>query len=170
MLAIASSSDDLYRIVMVLHILVAIVGFGGVLLNGVYAAQAKQRPGPGGLAIIEANFKVTGIAEKFIYAVPVFGVLLVLLSDDIVEFSDLWVGLSIVVYLAAIGLSHAVLIPTVKKIIGLVREMNSGPPPAGGPPPQVAQVEALGKKAGMTAMVLDLALVVVLVLMVFQPH
>ena len=38
-----------------------------------------------------------------------------------------------------------------------------------GAPPQVAQVQALGKKQAATAMVLDLILVVILFLMIWQP-
>ncbi len=34
-----------YKIVFVLHLMTAIAGFGGVLWNGVYGAQAKQRQG-----------------------------------------------------------------------------------------------------------------------------
>ena len=37
-----------YKIVLVLHILAAIIGFGSVMLNGVYASEARKRPGPEG--------------------------------------------------------------------------------------------------------------------------
>src|SRR5687768_6681603 len=71
-----------YDVVLVLHILTVIVGFGTVALNGVRGADAKARPGPGGLAIGESSFRVSNIAEKFIYAVPVLGIGLVFMSDD----------------------------------------------------------------------------------------
>ena len=61
-----------------LHILSAIVGLGAVMLNGIYAAQGQKRPGPPGRAISEANFAVSQVAEKVIYLIPVFGILLVL--------------------------------------------------------------------------------------------
>ncbi len=174
-LAIATrNNDDLYRIVMVLHILVAIVGFGGVMLNGLYGSQIKKHRGTDALAIAEANYKVSTVAEYFIYAVPVLGVLLVLLSDHQIEFSDLWVGLSIAIYVVAIGVSHAVMLPTVRRILVLLRELAAGgPPPAGaaaGPPPQVLELQALGQRAGATGATLNVMLVAVLVLMVFQPH
>ena len=44
-----------YRLVLLLHILSAIIGFGGVLLNGVYASRAKKRPPAEGLAVMEVN-------------------------------------------------------------------------------------------------------------------
>ena len=40
-----------YKAVFVLHVLAVIVGFGTVGLNGTRGAEAKKRPGPGGLAI-----------------------------------------------------------------------------------------------------------------------
>jgi len=72
-----------YKIVFMLHILSIIVGFGGVMLNGVYGAEAKKRKGAGGVAIGEANVHVSEIAEKVIMSVPVWGILLVLMSDGV---------------------------------------------------------------------------------------
>jgi uncharacterized membrane protein len=164
---------DLYKLVLVLHILCAIVGFGGVLLNGLYAAQAKARKGPEGLAISQANFLVSKVAQYFIYGVFVFGILLVALSDDAWDFADTWVWLSMLLYIVALGISHGLLRPTVERIIGLQEQLVAmGPPPAaatGGPPPQVVQLEEQGKRAGMFAAALQLLFVVILVMMVFKP-
>jgi hypothetical protein len=164
-----------YRFVLFLHIAVSIVGFGAVTLNGLYAAEAKKRPGLGGLAITEANHRVSTIGEYCIYAVPILGLALVgMAGDNIIKFSDTWVWLALVLYVIALGVSHAVLIPSVKQIIGLQRELVvAGAPPAGaatgGPPPQVAQIEALGKRAAAAGMFLNLMLAVILLLMVFKP-
>lgn len=165
---------DFFRIFLLLHILAAIVGFGSVFLNGVYAAQAKAIRGPEGLAIAKANLHVSEKwGTKFIYAVPVFGILAIVTSDDLYEFSDTWISASFVLYIAAIGTSHGFLIPRVKKIHGLMEEMLAGgPPPQGappGPPPQVVKIEALGKQVGMAGASLDIALIVMLWLMIFRP-
>jgi hypothetical protein len=169
MLALAFGSG-LFKLFLVLHILTAIVGLGGVLLNGVYAAQAQQRPGPGGRAISEANFAVTGIAEKVIYLIPVFGILLVVTSHGLIKFSNTFVWLSLLLFIIAIGISHSILIPGHRRINGLLLEMEQGPPPAGGPPPQVAQIQSIGQRQAGTAMVLNLILVVILCLMIWQPR
>ena len=167
------SDETIYGIVLLLHILSAIVGFGGVQLNGLYAAQAQQRPGAGGVAINQAVYAVSKVAEIFIYLTFVFGVLLVLLSEnDLIGFEDTWVWLSMLLYLVGIGLSHAILFPSVKKANALAEELatSEGPPPgAQGPPPQVAQLEALGKKIGSTDVVLKLLLVAILFLMIWKP-
>jgi hypothetical protein len=125
------------------------------------------------VAINQAVFAVSKVAEIFIYLVFVFGVLLVLMSEnDLISFSDLWISLSILLYLIGIGLSHAILFPSVRKANALADELSrtEGPPPgAQGPPPQVVQLEELGKKIGTTDMVLKLILVAVLFLMIFKP-
>jgi uncharacterized membrane protein len=170
----AAVGDDAYNIVLVLHILAAIVGFGAVTLNGLYGKQASARKGPEGLAISEANFLVATVAEYFIYAVFILGIVLVLMSDDAWGFGQTWVWLSMLLYIAALGLSHGGLRPRVRKLIALQRELVSmGPPPAGatpsGPPPQVVELEETGRQVGMISMFLHLALVLVLVMMVFKP-
>jgi hypothetical protein len=169
MLAYESGLSNTFKVLLVLHILSAIVGIGGVTLNGLYAAQAQKRQGPTGRAVSEANYAVTSVAEKVIYLVPVFGILLVLASDGAFKFSMTFVWLSLTLFIAALGLSHSILIPGHKKINTLLLEMEQGPPPVGGPPPQVAQIQVLGKKQASTAMVLDLILVVIVCLMIWQP-
>ena len=161
--------ENLYDLVLVLHVLAAIVGFGTVALNGVYGVTAKNTGGPGGLAITSANFKVSSIAAIFIYTVPVSGVLLVVLSDGIVEFGETWVWLSLALYVVSLGVSHGVLLPAAKRSLALQEELVAAGPPAGGPPPQAAELAALGKRLAMAGTFLNLMVVVIVSLMVFKP-
>ena len=159
---------------LLLHILSAIIGFGGVMLNGLYAQQAQQRPGREGVAISQANYSVGKVAEIFIYLVFVFGVILVLLADndDAVSFSQLWISLAMLLYIIAIGISHGVMNPAVRKANALAEELSrtEGPPPgAQGPPPQVVELEALGKRIAATGAILNLMLIAVLYLMIWKP-
>jgi hypothetical protein len=155
-----------------LHILSIIIGFGGVMLNGIYGAEAKKRKGPTGAAIGEANLTVTKIAEKVIITVPIWGILLVIRSDGVWEFSQLWVGVAIVLFIAVMGFATGVQLKNQKRMVALAGELAAaGPPPAGasGPPPQVAEMEALEKKLGMGGAFLSLMVVVLIYLMVFKP-
>jgi hypothetical protein len=158
-----------YKILLLLHILSAIIGFGGVILNGLYASKARQRPPAEALAVMEVNtFVSLKVAEVFIYLTALWGFGLVGMSDKAITFGDTWVYLAIIVYGVALGLSHGMLQPKVKRMVELQREVVANPP-AGGPPPQAAEMQALGKVIGPVAMVLDLALVVILVLMIWKP-
>ena len=170
---LATIDGGFYKFVLVLHILCAIVGFGAVFLNGIYGQQMKVRMQSGRVAeaigIFEANLKVSQVGEYFIYAVFVLGFAVLGLSDSVWTFSQTWAWLSIVIYVVAIGLSHGVLTPAVKRMGVLMHELAAGPPPVGGPPPQAAEMAAIGQRIGVVGPVLDLALIVILFLMVFKP-
>lgn len=171
-MVLGTVGDDAYDVVLVLHILCVIVGFGAVFLNGIYGMQARLRKGPEGRAIFEANLLVSKVGEYFIYAVFVLGVALVLMGDESWDFGQTWIWLSMTIYLGAIAVSHTQLWPRMYRMGDLMRELElAGPPQAGAsdPPPQVLELERLGRKVGVIVPALDLVVVVVLVLMVFKP-
>ena len=149
-----------YKIVLVLHILAAIIGFGSVLLNGVYASEARKRPGPEGGAIADANYRVSfGIAMYVIYAIPVLGLALVGMSDKAWKFGQTWVWLALVLWFVLVGLVHGVHRPNVRQLDELVRSGST----------DVAEMERRSRLASTMGAVLSLIVVVTLVLMVFKP-
>jgi uncharacterized membrane protein len=159
--------SDAYNVVKVLHILCAIVGFGAVMLNGLYGAQAKKRGGREAVAIGESVYGVSLIAEYFIYAVFVLGIALVAMGNNLFDFGQTWIWVSMALYVAGLGISHGVLRPRVKRLNALLVEVAAGT----GPPTeaQAAQLEGLGKQLAATEAALNLLLVVILVFMVFKP-
>jgi uncharacterized membrane protein len=173
----------MYKVVLVLHLLSAIIGFGGMAVNGFYGAMAAARRGRDGAAIGEAVDKGYKFAEWPVYAVPILGILLVLMSeDDIFQFSQAWISLSFLLYIVAIGLLHGVQLPTVRRINALLKELAAGTGgtggggegadaagKGGGAPTQVAELDKLGTKAGMVGGVMNLITVVIVFLMVFKP-
>ncbi len=167
------TNSGIYKLVFVLHLLAVIIGFGSVVLGGVYGAKAKARGGREGVAVGEVAYEVgRQWAEWFIYAVPIFGILLVLLSDDEIKFSEPWISWSFLLYFVAIGITHALHLPNIRRINQLAAELASGAPSgggSGGPPPQVAEIEARGKRAAAVGAVLNLIVVVIVFLMVWQP-
>lgn len=166
--------SGIYKLLLVLHFLAIIVGFGPTVLAGVFGAKAKARRGPEGQAIAEATFEVVkDWAQMAIYAVPVFGILLVLVSDDAWQFSDAWISFSFLLYFVSLGVVHGAHLPNIRRMNALMAELNAGMPPAGGPtggpPPQVAELEERGKRAAITGAFLNLILVIIIVLMVWKP-
>ena len=116
MIVAAGTNSGIYKFLLVLHILCAIIGFGSVYLNALYGQQIRKRRGAEGIAIYEANFFVTGIGQYFIYAVFVLGILLVVSSDDAWKFSQTWVWLAMTLYVIALGVSHGILLPAVRRM------------------------------------------------------
>lgn len=154
-------TSNAYRIVLALHILAAIVGFGSVLLNGVYASKAKARPGPEGAAIAQANYDVSfGWSMWFIYAVIIFGFALVGMSDKLLKFSQTWVWLGVVLYLAIIGIVHGVHRPNLRRLNELIQK---------GDPADREEMERRGRLAEAMGTVMTVLVVVIVFLMVMKP-
>ena len=96
-----------YRLVLILHISTVVIGIGGVFLLGLFGREAGNRKGVEGQAIAETAYKVGEIAEYFIYAIPVFGIALLFMSGNhLLWFDQTWVWLSLILYVAAVGISH----------------------------------------------------------------
>jgi uncharacterized membrane protein len=171
-------TSGLYKLLLLLHILAVIVGIGAVSLNGLYGRESRQKPGAEGRAVFEANWFVSSVAGYVIYMIPVFGIALVLASDSVYSMGDAWISLSVVLYVAALGIVHGVMRPNLRKMLSLMKEMEAwgppnvmeaGPPPAGGPPPQVAEMERRGRTVGMGGAGLNLLLVALVALMIWKP-
>ncbi len=167
-------NSGIYKLFLVLHFLTVIIGFGPTVLAAVFGVKAKARGGREGQAIAEATFEVVDEwATKMIYLVPVFGILLVLVSDDAWQFSDAWISFSFLLYFVSLGVVHGAHRPNLRRMNALMAELNAGAPSsggiAGGPPPQVAELEERGKRAAMVGGFLNVILLVIIVLMVWKP-
>jgi uncharacterized membrane protein len=162
---LAGNDDTIYGIVLFLHILAVIIGFGPTFVYPVYAAMARKRPGPEGLAINQVTLEIGKRFEYAIYAVPILGILLILLSDEVFEFSDPWISASFVAYLVALGISLGLHQPNLRALVALQGTIG----PSGPTAEQGRELEERGKKAGMFGGILHLLLVVLLWLMIFKP-
>jgi hypothetical protein len=173
------SGDVAYEIIFYLHILSAIIGLGTVFLNGLYGQQALNRRGAEGAAIGQVNLAVSNVAEIFIYAVFVTGLLMGIMADDGtgIELSDSWLSVSMLLFIIAIGLSHGLLRPTVKKLNAAMAattataETDTAPAGPEGSSTGVKEmdIDALAKRAATTGAALNLITIVILYLMVWKP-
>ena len=164
-------NSGIYKFVLVLHILSAIIGFGSVFLADVFVMKARARGPRDSLAVSEV---LTDVGEHwsswFIYAVPLLGIGLILLSDDVWKFSQTWISMSFLLYIVALGLSHGLHFPNLRRMNAIGAELAAGGiSPGGGPPPQVAELEARGKRAGMVGGILNLIMIAILFLMIWKP-
>ena len=153
--------SNLYDLVLVLHILAVIIGFGGTFIAGFYGAEASKRQGREGLAVAETTLKVTSLAPTMaVYTVPILGILLILLSDDVWQFSDAWISLSFLLYIVIIVLAVTVQVPNIRKMIALR---------SGAEGVQATEVERRARTAAMVGGTLNLLWIAILFLMVFKP-
>ena len=148
-----------YLLVLTFHLVCVIVGFGGVTLNGLWGSTLSKTTGEAAGPMAITLGKVSHLAEYFIYGVPVFGVLAILLSDKSHSFASPWVSIALVLYFLGIGLSAGILLPTSKKLEKIAMAGN----------PVSAERKALEKKMAAISGALHLILVTVILLMVFGP-
>lgn len=169
---VATTTSGAYKVVLFLHLLAAIVGFGSVFLNDLYGAAAKRRNGAEGVAIAETTYQVGKVAQYFIYAVPILGIALVGMSDKTWKFSQLWISLSFLLYIVGLALALGLHLPNVKRMNALSRQLVEGgsrPGATSEPPPEAAELEARQKRAAALGGILNLVMMVILVLMVWKP-
>ena len=160
-----------YRFLFLLHIVFVVVGFGTSFVYAALASRARKLPPVEGHAIGHASLQVSpGLTTYPIWAAGFFGIVLVGASESW-KFSQAWVSIALVVFLAAALFAWFVHTPNLKKMDELQEELLAmdGPPPAGGPPPQVAEIQARGKKAGMFGGLLHLAFLILVIDMIWKP-
>lgn len=166
------TGSDGYQFVLLLHITAVVLGFGPLMLNGIYGRLASARGGGEGLAISEANQKVSQTAGAIAATVPLFGIALVLMSDDTWGFDQLWISLSFLLFIVIAVVALAVLVPSHRRLNELAGELvATGPGGAGGSgrPPQLAQMEQLGRKMAMFGGIVNLLVIITIGLMIWKP-
>jgi amino acid transporter len=82
------------------------------------------------------------------------------MSDKQWKFSQPWVSVSLVLYIVIVGIAHAVVFPSYRKINSFLR--SPSPPPA--------EIAALEKRIAAVSGVNSLMFVAVLFLMVVKPR
>lgn len=166
--------SGLFQLVLFLHILCAIVGFGSTFVWPMLAAKARKKQEPAFmLGMTEVTTEVSHVlTSPFIWAAGAFGLLLVIFgaTEDPAywEFSDTWITIAMTLYIVALTVSLGLHGPNLKRMLELQREMAAAGPPQGGPPPQLAELQARGKKAGMYGGILHLLFAVILLDMVVK--
>jgi hypothetical protein len=159
---------SLFSVVLFLHVLGAIVGFGPSFAFSIIGAMGGKEP-------MHANFatRVTyAISHRMVWPLAllqgVTGVALIFLANvDLTK--ALWLDVAIVLYAFALGFSYFVQTPRVVKAIEMT---NTPPPPPApgaepfGPPPALL---ALVKSIQQGGMILGVNLVLIVALMVTKP-
>jgi len=151
-------------IFLFLHVMGAIVAFGPTFsvfpIVGQLAGKEPQH----------ANFaaRVNGrVAQVRTVPLAIFqgitGLVLIWLTG-FNPFTQLWLGLGIVLYVIALGYATAVQVPTGRRIA----ELTATPPPPGpsGPPPELMAAVKRSRQGGM---LLEVLIVLIVILMVTKP-
>lgn len=157
-----------YHILVMLHLLCVIGGFGALAYNALYMSLAQRRPAGGTGAVIEINTLVSGLAELLIYAALLFGIGAVASSHSTVKFSQAWVSAAFGVYIVAIGVLHGWIKRHQRLYAGLVAKLESGADPST-QQADVVELQKLEKRVGFGWGVFNVLVIAAVYLMVFKP-
>lgn len=156
--------STLYNIILLLHVLTAIVGFGGLIAHGAYNAKAFRATAGEALVLLRNTAAVTNIAHYAIYAMFVFGIVLISVSNGQISFGAPWVSASFLLVFVVIGLAHGLVRPAVRGLTARAEALPSGTTLESDP-----EAKALAGKLAIGEGVTQVLLAVALYLMVWQP-
>ncbi len=151
-LAATSGHQGIFDVLVGLHVVCAVVGFGSVAISGVYGASARRSEDRGASEETARYFRSRGWPELLILAVPVFGAVAIGFRPEGADFGDVWVIGGLVVWAVAATLLVGVVRPAENRIRG------------GG-----ADFRNSGSRLMWAAAASDLLFVAALALMITQP-
>ena len=159
-----------YNLLLVLHVVGVVVGFGAVSLNGLYVSRTRQLTVEQRLAVGEVNgFASTKVAEIFVYVAAFMGFGLSGMSDKVYPVKAPWVMGSLLLWVVWVGLWHSVVRPGTRRMLAAERELSAQSGAVDPEDQRVALIEATGRKLMPVYTVLNLLVVGAVVLMVFKP-
>jgi hypothetical protein len=160
-----------YRFLYLLHILFVIVGFGSTFVYAALASRARKLAPVEGHAIGHASLEVSkGLTTFPIYGAGLMGIILVLVGEGW-KFSQTWISIAFVLFIIGVLVSAFVHTPNLKAMDALQEKLLAGAAsaPAGGRPAEVDELEARGKRAGMTGGLLHLIFLLLVIDMIWKP-
>lgn len=148
---------DPYPWLKALHIFFAIVAVGFNISYSVWQARAAREPQHMGYALRGIKFMDDRIANPAYVGLAVVGVILVFIGPY--EFEQLWIAVSIGLYLALVVIGLFLYTPTLRNQIAAYE--------SGGP--ESSEFTTLGSRGRLIGMVLGLIVVTIIILMVVKP-
>lgn len=109
---LAAYQDDLYNAVLLIHILAFLVTFAPAAVNPLLDRHFEKNGGDPVLRTWAgyATFYTSKISLSGLGVLLLTGVAMIVMSDSVIEFSQIWVSLAFVVWLAIGGVVSAMIL------------------------------------------------------------
>jgi hypothetical protein len=117
-------SSPAYDVVLLAHVLSALVGFGSVVVAGLYAL-AFERSSPPTEAVRRYYRPGVNWAGRVIYLVPVFGAALIAMSNGDWSYADHWVAIGLGLWAMAAVVAELALWPAERRLQAVVADPSS---------------------------------------------
>ena len=165
--AAAAKPSVWYNLLLVLHLVCIIGGFGYLAFSGVFFAGVRRRGDAALSGALEVNRSLSQLAELLLIAALVFGIAAVGASHTI-KFSQGWVGGVIAAWVVAFGVLHGWIRRTQRRYVAVASTLRQAAT-GGSPPPEVAQLDSMERALSAGWGLFNLIVVAAIVLTVFQP-
>jgi len=174
LLAASPPDGPAYDLVLLAHIGCAVIGFATVVVSGVQAHRLLEVPEGATPAPSLTSYYApsTNWAGRVLYGVPVFGFLLLAMSDRAFSLADGWIQACLALWVVAIGLAEWLLWPDERRLALALAPVGPAPARGTAPPADPAappSVRDLCRRVRLVAAVLVVLFAVAVVLMVAQP-
>ena len=109
---LAAYRDTGYNIILLVHIVAVVVAFAPAAINPLLERHFVRNGGDAALQTWAgfARDYTKKLSLGSIVLLLVTGVLMILLSDEVIEFSDVWISLSFLVWFAIAGVVSALIL------------------------------------------------------------
>lgn len=154
--------SSMYQLWLFLHILGAIAAFGYGFYAPIFGRAAASEPQHGNWYLRAAKRVSNGVILPVAVTMFITGVLLVVETGGFRRFEELWLAVSLLIYIAALAVVFFLQRPTLTRVI----ELTSEPPGPGGPPAEVAR---LLRRMQLYGLFLLLATIAIVALMIWKP-
>ena len=148
-----------------LHIIAAIIGFGPVFVLPVLARFGTTHPRHLRFALELSHLLETRYVQRIGGTLLISGIGLIW-AADINVFQTYYLLVAIVLYVAALGLGGAVLVPNTQRMLALTAAHPDG---FSSPAEIPAELPALGQRNAVVGGIATVFLVVIVLLMIVQP-
>ncbi|HET6965177.1 MAG TPA: hypothetical protein VFH58_10430 [Acidimicrobiales bacterium] len=158
-----------FHVLVLLHLICVVGGFGGLAYNALYMSLAQRRPAGGTSAVLEVNRMVSGLAEALVYAAVLFGIAAVGASHKHIGFGDAWVSAALAVAVAAVGVLHGWIRPNQRRYAAVVEKLETPAGAGESRETEVADLRSYEKRVGLGWGAFNVLVIGAVYLMVFQP-
>jgi hypothetical protein len=146
-----------YKLFLFLHLVSVIVGFGPWMINGLLPQLAAKRSRDEARSIAGVVHQVSSYSQYAIYGVLIFGFATLASAEKaggkkVIDFSDTWVWLSVLLWVVIVGVMHGLAFPTQRKL----RDGDGDP-------------ATLARNASLVSAIVNLLVLAVIALMIQEP-
>lgn len=156
-----------YHLVVFLHLVCVVGGFGFLAYNGVFLSLLRRRRATS-VGAIQAHGDISQLAELLIFGAFIFGVAAVGLSSSY-GFGQAWVAAGMGLWAVDVGVLHGFIRPQQRRYRAVTLALATTPVVTGVKPPEVDELYRLERMIAAGWALFNVIVVAVMFLMVFKP-